>query len=181
MLAVELGGTMTPDAKTLPTTEVQIKAYGAGVKETDQIIAIQNHTATVSNMLLVVTGALWAALSAKELSVPPRASAAILVVHILACLAVLQLLVSNTNAINLRFKFLSYFSDKFYPDIEALGKQSFLDTYGRLQSIRAAYFRWGRCPGLWYFIPIATAIGSSYFLVQRVNAIFCSAACASAV
>lgn len=53
----------------------QLKAYEIGLKETDQIIAIRNHMATVANLLLLVTGAIWAAIHAEAApSVKPTAS-----------------------------------------------------------------------------------------------------------
>jgi hypothetical protein len=149
----------------------QVKAYELGLKETDQVIAIQNHTAVVANLLLVITGALWAALHAKDLVIAAAAGVAVLLLHIFACLAVLQLLVSNTNAVNLRFRFLGSYSHKYYPDIEAIGREAFVAIYGGTDTVLAKYFRWGRCPALWYFIPVAGALGSSYLLVQRAGAL----------
>lgn len=154
-----------------PASELQLKAYELGLKETDQIIAIQNHTATVANTLLVVTGAIWAALYAKEMSIPAPAAAAVLLLHILACLPALQLLISNTHAINLRFKFLQSYSEHYYPDIEDIGRGAFITTYGSPKTTKAKYFRWGRCPMLWYFIPIIGMCGSTYLLLLRFTSL----------
>lgn len=151
-----------------PEPDAQLKAYELGLKETDQIIAIQNHTATVATTLLVVTGAIWAALHAKEVRIPDSAAVAILALHILACLPALQLLVSNTNAINLRFAFHKHYSRLWFPDIEALGGKAFGDVYKSTDSMKGKYFRWGRCQLLWYFIPVAGLCGSIYLLIPRL-------------
>jgi hypothetical protein len=151
----------------VPALDVQLKAYELGLKETDQIIAIQNHTATVGNILLVVTGAIWAALLQKETSISTPAVAAVLILHIVTCFPALQLLISNTHAIDLRFKFLASYSRIYYPDIEDIGKAAFRGTYGATTTTKGKYFRWGRSPWLWYFIPIVAACGSAYFLASR--------------
>ena len=64
-------------ADTPKNSQDQIKAYEAGMKETDQVIAIQNHTSTVANLLFLITTAVWTALHTKELAIPPTAAAGV--------------------------------------------------------------------------------------------------------
>ena len=158
-------------AETPNSQEAQIKAYEVSLKETDQVIAIQNHTATVANLLLVITGAVWAALHAKELAIPPPAAAMMLLLHILACLAVLQLLISNTHAIKLRFAFLQEYGTQYYRDIQNIGRNAFSKTYGSAVSTRAKYFRWADAKLCGTLYQSQEHVGSFYLVVPRFAAL----------
>jgi len=147
----------------------QLKAYEVGAKVYDHIIALQSGSATVANLYLLITGALWVAIGTDQLKLPRYAAVLVLRFHLIGSVATLQITASNTNAIKLRFAFLKDFGDKYHHDIEKIGKNSFVKTYGGRDTFKARYARWGGQTILWYLIPIAGFAGSCYFLVRTIR------------
>src|SRR5215204_4802075 len=147
----------------------QLAAYEVGAKVYDHIIALQSGLATVANLYLLITGALWVAIGTDQLKLPGYAAVLVLGFHLIGSVATLQIIASNINATKLRFTFLKIFGENYYPDIEEIGKQSFEATYGAPDTFKAKFVRWGGQTILWYLIPITGLAGSCYFLVRTLR------------
>jgi hypothetical protein len=147
------------------TVETQLSAYEVTAKAYDQILALQADLSKLANLFFVITGALWAAVATKKFGISDAAALGIFGFHLVASVLTLQVIATNLNGIKVRFEFLKEFRPKFHRDIEQLGRHRFRQVYGREGTFRARYLRWGNPPVLlWYSVPIAGFLGSSYFI-----------------
>jgi ABC-type siderophore export system fused ATPase/permease subunit len=151
----------------ISASDCELKAYEVGAKVTDQIIALQASVVNVANFFIVITGALWVAVGTNQLKLPTFVSIILLCFHIIGAVAAWQVMASHLYAIRLRFEFLENFGEQYYPELEKIGKNSFMKVFGSNRSFVAKYARWRKAPPLlWYLIPIAALAGSVYFLTR---------------
>jgi hypothetical protein len=150
--------------RSVRTADEQMKAYTVGTRVYGQVLQLQKSLSETSYKFVAVTGAVWAAVFTDKLALPPAAKVAILALHAVTSVCLLLYVASLRNAMLLRFSFLPRFGEKFYPDIEEIGKEAFRETFRSPESAKAKTARWGRQMWVWHLVP-ACGCGASAALI----------------
>jgi hypothetical protein len=158
---------MSPQGE--PRLDPQLGAYTVGTRVYGQIFQLQKSLSETSYKFVALTGVIWGGVFNDKLAIPPRAVLAILALHAIASGCLLLYVVSLRNAMVHRFYFLPLFGQKYYPDIEAIGKDAFVKTFGGARTPMAKSTRWGRQMWVWYLVPAAGCAGSLSLIAGQLS------------
>jgi hypothetical protein len=144
-----------PNSSQFSLTQ-QLADYETHSRLSEQVIGYLGHLGTFANLFMIATGAIWVVLAPNTFNLADHAVLAALVLHIVLCCAILYVILGMAKAIRQRLEFATELGERFYPDIEKIGKE----TSNRISTGLYKLPRLGG-PGLsWAVIPLIGIIGS---------------------